>query len=77
MSLLLKVNMLFYICFFCSQWQTRLSTFESIVNETIVKSSTKSFEDFDRCMGAINSEHWTMSVSRCLTPHVCYSRLAR
>uniref|UniRef100_A0AC34FBD8 Glycosyltransferase family 92 protein n=1 Tax=Panagrolaimus sp. ES5 TaxID=591445 RepID=A0AC34FBD8_9BILA len=60
-----------------NQWQTRLSTFESIANETIVKSSTKSFEDFDHCMSAINSEHWTMSVSRCLTPHVCYSRLAR
>ncbi|CAJ0596712.1 unnamed protein product [Cylicocyclus nassatus] len=30
-----------------------------------------------RCMSAINDEHWTLHVSRCLTPHVCFSRLSR
>ncbi|KAK0415417.1 hypothetical protein QR680_011938 [Steinernema hermaphroditum] len=61
-----------------SQWQDRLnSTFSSIASTVMNKSSTESFDDFDKCMGSINEEHWTMSVSRCLTPHVCYSRLTR
>jgi len=62
-----------------SQWAARLATgFKPNAIETVLeKSSTESFLDFDRCMGAINEEHWTLRVSRCLTPHVCYSRLAR
>lgn len=60
------------------QWNQRLKEFgKSSTQREIVKSSTESFEDFDRCMSAINEEHWTMKVSRCLTPHVCYSKLAR
>ncbi|CAI4228882.1 unnamed protein product [Auanema sp. JU1783] len=60
------------------QWQNRLEeTFSSFKEVALNKSSTESFEDFDRCMGAINEEHWTMHVSRCLTPHVCFSRLKR
>lgn len=60
------------------QWKLRINEFSNETTQRdIVKSSTKSFEDFDRCMGAINEEHWTMHVSRCLTPHVCYSKLAR
>uniref|UniRef100_A0A7E4W0G8 Glycosyltransferase family 92 protein n=1 Tax=Panagrellus redivivus TaxID=6233 RepID=A0A7E4W0G8_PANRE len=59
------------------QWKQRLPTLGSLVQATIVKSSTESFEDFDTCMGSINEEHWKMQVSRCLTPHVCYSRLTR
>ncbi|CAJ0580757.1 unnamed protein product, partial [Mesorhabditis spiculigera] len=59
-------------------WKTRLSTtLSEIASAPLSSSSTKSFEDFDKCMGAINEEHWTMSVSRCLTPHVCYSRVKR
>ncbi|GMT17299.1 hypothetical protein PFISCL1PPCAC_28328, partial [Pristionchus fissidentatus] len=61
-----------------NNWQKRLeSTFSSLLNETLIRSETDSFRDFDRCMGAINEEHWTLHVSRCLTPHVCYSRLRR
>ncbi|GMR40223.1 hypothetical protein PMAYCL1PPCAC_10418, partial [Pristionchus mayeri] len=61
-----------------NNWQSRLdSTFRSLLNETLNRSDTDSFRDFDRCMSAINEEHWTLHVSRCLTPHVCYSRLRR
>uniref|UniRef100_A0A0M3IL40 Mediator complex subunit 20 n=1 Tax=Ascaris lumbricoides TaxID=6252 RepID=A0A0M3IL40_ASCLU len=49
----------------------------AVSNVTLNKSSTESFADFDRCMSAINDEHWSLRVSRCLTPHVCYSRLTR
>uniref|UniRef100_A0A914RKJ0 Glycosyltransferase family 92 protein n=1 Tax=Parascaris equorum TaxID=6256 RepID=A0A914RKJ0_PAREQ len=49
----------------------------ALSNVTLSKSSTESFADFDRCMSAINDEHWSLRVSRCLTPHVCYSRLIR
>ncbi|TKR76790.1 hypothetical protein L596_017876 [Steinernema carpocapsae] len=60
------------------QWRNRLnSTFSSIASKVLNKSSTQSFKDFDRCMSAINEEHWSLQVSRCLTPHVCYSRLTR
>uniref|UniRef100_A0A1I8AAX0 Glycosyltransferase family 92 protein n=1 Tax=Steinernema glaseri TaxID=37863 RepID=A0A1I8AAX0_9BILA len=48
-----------------TQWRERLnSTFSSIATTVLNKSSTESFDDFDRCMGSINEEHWTMSVSR-------------
>ncbi|KAE9550650.1 hypothetical protein FO519_006144 [Halicephalobus sp. NKZ332] len=60
-----------------SQFEKRLDTFEELKHRPLIKSSTESFEDFDRCMSSVNSEHWTLKVSRCLTPHVCYSRLAR
>ncbi|VDM66345.1 unnamed protein product [Strongylus vulgaris] len=59
------------------QWYTRLDTFEDIRDTALNVSSTESFEDFDRCMSAINDEHWTLHVSRCLTPHVCFTRLKR
>ncbi|PIO66030.1 hypothetical protein TELCIR_12269 [Teladorsagia circumcincta] len=59
------------------QWYSRLESFQDFKNVPLNKSSTESFEDFDRCMGAINDEHWTLHVSRCLTPHVCFSRLKR
>ncbi|RCN50103.1 hypothetical protein ANCCAN_03708 [Ancylostoma caninum] len=59
------------------QWYSRLESFKDFKDIPLNKSSTESFEDFDRCMGAINEEHWTLHVSRCLTPHVCFSRLKR
>lgn len=60
------------------QWQERLQgTLSRIANRTITKSSLESFEDFDQCVMEINAEHWSLKVSRCMTPHVCYSRLAR
>ncbi|KJH49845.1 hypothetical protein DICVIV_04029 [Dictyocaulus viviparus] len=59
------------------QWYSRLETFTELKDMTLNESSTESFEDFDRCMSAINDEHWTLHVSRCLTPHVCFSRLKR
>uniref|UniRef100_A0A7I4YEX4 Glycosyltransferase family 92 protein n=1 Tax=Haemonchus contortus TaxID=6289 RepID=A0A7I4YEX4_HAECO len=59
------------------QWYARLESFKDFKDVPLNKSSTESFEDFDRCMGAINDEHWTLHVSRCLTPHVCFSRLKR
>ncbi|EPB80023.1 hypothetical protein ANCCEY_00846 [Ancylostoma ceylanicum] len=59
------------------QWYSRLESFKDFKDVPLNKSSTESFEDFDRCMGAINEEHWTLHVSRCLTPHVCFSRLKR
>uniref|UniRef100_A0A914MDR9 Glycosyltransferase family 92 protein n=1 Tax=Meloidogyne incognita TaxID=6306 RepID=A0A914MDR9_MELIC len=61
------------------QWQLRLNfNFTKIATETkLTRSSVESFADFDNCMIAINEEHWSLRVSRCLTPHVCYSRMAR
>ncbi|CAI2349007.1 unnamed protein product [Caenorhabditis sp. 36 PRJEB53466] len=59
------------------QWQSRVEGFGSFKSEVLNKTNTEYLEDFDRCMGAINDEHWTMKVSRCLTPHVCFSRLRR
>uniref|UniRef100_A0A915LQR5 Glycosyltransferase family 92 protein n=1 Tax=Meloidogyne javanica TaxID=6303 RepID=A0A915LQR5_MELJA len=61
------------------QWQLRLNfNFTKIATETkLTRSSFESFADFDNCMIAINEEHWSLRVSRCLTPHVCYSRMAR
>uniref|UniRef100_A0A915D2T1 Glycosyltransferase family 92 protein n=1 Tax=Ditylenchus dipsaci TaxID=166011 RepID=A0A915D2T1_9BILA len=61
------------------QWNTRVKTEfnDTVIRKSLVKSSTESFEDFDKCMGSINEEHWSLKVSRCLTPHVCYSKLAR
>uniref|UniRef100_A0AC34RBL3 Glycosyltransferase family 92 protein n=1 Tax=Panagrolaimus sp. JU765 TaxID=591449 RepID=A0AC34RBL3_9BILA len=59
-----------------TQWNSRLASFGPIATKPLVKSSTESFKDFDQCVEAINSEHWTFKVSRCMTPHVCYSRLA-
>ncbi|CAJ0941602.1 unnamed protein product, partial [Mesorhabditis belari] len=59
-------------------WKKRLfSSLNTIAASQLPPSSIESFEDFDKCMGAINAEHWTMKVSRCLTPHVCFSRLKR
>ncbi|KAE9417657.1 hypothetical protein Angca_008876, partial [Angiostrongylus cantonensis] len=59
------------------QWYKRLGTFTKLKDVPLNESTTESFEDFDRCMSAINDEHWTLRVSRCLTPHVCFSRLKR
>ncbi|KAI1729831.1 glycosyltransferase family 92 domain-containing protein [Ditylenchus destructor] len=61
------------------QWKLRLNNeFDpAVVHKSLVKSSVESFADFDKCMIAINDEHFTMKVSRCLTPHVCYSKLTR
>ncbi|CAD6199833.1 unnamed protein product [Caenorhabditis auriculariae] len=59
------------------RWQQRLVEFSEFRDAQLNKSNTESLEDFDRCMGAINDEHWTMQVSRCLTPHVCFTRLKR
>ncbi|CAI5444803.1 unnamed protein product [Caenorhabditis angaria] len=59
------------------QWTERLETFTDFKTQFLNKTNTEYLEDFDRCMGAINDEHWSMKVSRCLTPHVCFSRLRR
>ncbi|KAL3097032.1 hypothetical protein niasHS_002748 [Heterodera schachtii] len=61
------------------RWHFRAeSNFSSeIQSKMLARSSVESFEDFDKCMSAINEEHWRMRVSRCLTPHVCFSRLAK
>lgn len=62
-----------------ARWHTRLqSGFSAHARaKLLARSSVESFADFDKCMGAINTEHWGLRVSRCLTPHVCFSRLAR
>lgn len=62
-----------------THWQNRLNqTFSHKINNRILeKSSTESFEDFDRCVIAITDEHFTLKVSRCMTPHVCYSKHLR
>ncbi|KAI6214554.1 hypothetical protein M3Y94_00282100 [Aphelenchoides besseyi] len=60
------------------QWNQRLSNvFVGISNITLPKLNTESFEDFDRCVMLITQEHFKLSVSRCMTPHVCYSRVVR
>jgi len=61
------------------QWKRRMAVNfgEEARQKLLTPSSVESFADFDRCMMAINEEHWSMRVSRCLTPHVCYSRLAK
>ncbi|VDL74979.1 unnamed protein product [Nippostrongylus brasiliensis] len=48
------------------QWYSRLVSFNEFKDVPLNKSSTESFE-----------EHWTLHVSRCLTPHVCFSRIKR
>lgn len=61
------------------QWRRRMTLdfSEEARQKLLIRSSVESFADFDHCMMAINEEHWSMRVSRCLTPHVCYSRLAK
>ncbi|KAI6222342.1 Glycosyltransferase family 92 protein [Aphelenchoides fujianensis] len=60
------------------QWKERLAeVFPSISNITLPKLNTESFEDFDRCVMLITQEHFDLRVSRCMTPHVCYSRVVR
>lgn len=61
------------------RWKKRLEVQfnRSLANQELVKSSTESFEDFDRCVMAITEEHFTMHVSRCMTPHVCFSKIPR
>ncbi|VDK18009.1 unnamed protein product [Anisakis simplex] len=59
-------------------FENRLQTvLAKIASEKLNKSSTESFADFDDCVIAINREHMRLRVSRCMTPHVCYSRLNR
>uniref|UniRef100_A0A914GTY7 Glycosyltransferase family 92 protein n=1 Tax=Globodera rostochiensis TaxID=31243 RepID=A0A914GTY7_GLORO len=61
------------------RWRFRVESNFSLElrSKVLARSSVDSFEDFDKCMGAINEEHWRLRVSRCLTPHVCFSRLAK
>jgi hypothetical protein len=61
------------------RWERRLGEeFSAEARQKLLApSSVESFADFDKCVIAINEEHFSMRVSRCLTPHVCYSRLAR
>ncbi|VDM63122.1 unnamed protein product [Angiostrongylus costaricensis] len=42
------------------QWYKRLDTFTKLKDVPLNESTTESFEDFDRCMSAINDEHWTL-----------------
>lgn len=64
-----------------TQWQQRIDSASFQNNnlsiKPLIRSSIESLEDFDRCMSAINEEHWTRYVSRCLTPHVCFTKLQR
>lgn len=58
------------------QWNNRLKdVFPKMANEILPKSSTESFEDLDRCVILINEEHFKLKVSRCMSPHVCFSRV--
>lgn len=61
------------------QWRKRITNaFSDKLNDKrLEKSSTESFEDFDRCVMAVTEEHFTLRVSRCMTPHVCYSKHPR
>ncbi|CAD5215004.1 unnamed protein product [Bursaphelenchus okinawaensis] len=59
------------------QWQNRLTgPLEPLANEVLAKSATESFEDLDKCVMKVTDEHFTLKVSRCMTPHVCFTRRA-
>lgn len=60
------------------RWKVKLNTvFSSVSDQILPKSSTESFQDFDRCVMLITEEHFKLKVSRCMTPHVCFSRVVR
>ncbi|CAD5220903.1 unnamed protein product [Bursaphelenchus xylophilus] len=60
-----------------NQWQRRLTdTFHDLSNITLEQSSIDSFEDLDQCVMKVTEEHFTLRVSRCMTPHVCFTRKA-
>ncbi|KAI6176415.1 Glycosyltransferase family 92 protein [Aphelenchoides bicaudatus] len=51
------------------RWKKQLeNVFPTIANQTLTRSNTESFEDFDRCV---------MLITEGMTPHVCFSRVVR
>lgn len=60
------------------QWKHRLEeTFPTTSEDLLTETNVESFEDFDKCVMAITEEHFRLSVSRCMTPHACYVRMAQ
>ncbi|VDD93637.1 unnamed protein product [Enterobius vermicularis] len=50
-------------------------THKKIASALKVDPTKLSFDDYDYCMASISNEMYTLVVSRCLTPHVCFSRV--
>lgn len=61
-----------------SNFRERLKTTLGAISKRSLNSSMiESLNDFDTCVKAINEEHFTLKVSRCMTPHACNLRLKR
>uniref|UniRef100_A0A0N5BX26 Glycosyltransferase family 92 protein n=1 Tax=Strongyloides papillosus TaxID=174720 RepID=A0A0N5BX26_STREA len=58
-----------------NQFKHRLSTtLSTISNLPISESRLDTFRAFDECVKAVNNEHFTLKVSRCMTPSACFAK---
>uniref|UniRef100_A0A0N5A5D2 Glycosyltransferase family 92 protein n=1 Tax=Parastrongyloides trichosuri TaxID=131310 RepID=A0A0N5A5D2_PARTI len=70
-----RVNMSTIVSLLNNQFKHRLSTtLSTISNLPISESLLDTFRDFDECVKAVNKEHFTLKVSRCMTPSACFAR---
>ncbi|VDK29477.1 unnamed protein product [Gongylonema pulchrum] len=72
-----SLNMFNLLRLINSNFQERLKTTLNAISELSLNNSiTETLNDFDRCVKEVNKEHFTLKVSRCMTPHACNLKLS-